>query len=225
MSKKAAILDIDGTLIDSNYEHVRAWARAFRQHGANFPQAAIHHLIGMGGDHLVPHLLQCAEDDPRVEPIQETHGELYKKEYLPTVRPLPGADALLSRLETEGFLLCLASSAHADEVEHYQELLGVQDRLDGVVTQDDVEESKPSTDIFSTACRKLGIRPEEAILLGDSVWDAKAAEPLGIVMVALRTGGFCEEELRAAGAAAVYRDLPHLLEEWDRSPFGKSRGG
>lgn len=223
--KTTAILDIDGTLIDSNYDHVRAWHHLFRRQGLFVPQVAIHRGVGMGGDQLLPHLLGWEEGDPRIKQLSDIRGELYRSEYIEQIRPLPGVEAFIARLEASGYRIALASSSDASELEHYVQLLNLAGRLDACVSKGDVEESKPEPDVFATALRKVDAGVGEALVLGDSVWDGAAARRLGLDFVGVLTGGFGEDELRRAGAVEVYRDLPHLLEEWDESPFGRDRAG
>jgi len=219
MQPRAAILDVDGTLVDSNYEHVRAWHEVLDEHGYHVPQAAIHRGIGMGGDKLVPHLLRCEEDDPVVKQLGEAHGERFKERYLDEIRPLPCAREFVRRLKESGYRVCLASSAHRHELDRHVEKLGVGELLDGSTCKEDVSESKPEPDIFAAACERVGVEPANAVLVGDSVWDGEAGKKLQMTFVGLLTGGFGAEELRAASAAAVYPDLRALLEEWERSPF------
>lgn len=219
MTKRAAILDIDGTLVDSNYEHVRAWYDAFRQFGIVVPEAWIHRSIGMGGDKLVPHLLNSDENDPRVKPLSDAHDRIFRAQYIEGIQALPGTAAFFDCLEQHGYAMALATSAKPDELEHYIRLLGLGDRLAATVSKGDVQETKPAPEIFAVACEKLGLDPSRGIAVGDSVWDAESAGRVGLRLVGVCTGGFDDDELLEAGAAAVYKDLPQLLDCWDDSPF------
>ena len=223
MAQRAAILDIDGTLVDSNYEHVRAWYGAFREHGVTVPQAWIHRSTGMGGDKLVPHLLGWAEDDPRVKQVGERHDAIFSEQYMAGIQPLPGARAFLDRLLREGIAVALGTSAKGEELEHYVGLLGLQGQLAATVSKADVGQTKPAPEVFGEVLRTLGIGVDDAVAVGDSVWDGEAARKLGLCFVGLRTGGFGEAELRGASAVQVYDDLPALLAGWDDGPFGTAR--
>lgn len=217
--QRAALLDIDGTLVDSNYEHVRAWYRAFRKHGITIPEAWIHRSVGMGGDKLIPHLLHIDEDDPFVRAVAGLHDAIFKDQYIEGIQPLPGVAAFIDRLVDAGYPIALASSAKAGELEHYVALLHLEGCLAATVSKADVEQTKPSPEIFAIACQKLGISPDQAIAVGDSVWDVEAAKRLGLRLVGVCTGGFGRAELREAGAVAIYDDLPDLLAQWAGSPF------
>lgn len=220
MKAEAAILDVDGTLVDSNYEHTRAWYRILRDRDLIIPQARIHRAIGMGSDQLVPYLLGWEKSDSRLEPLSKARGELFQREYLTGIQPLPAATEFVRRLKASGYRVCLASSAKEEEVEHYTRLLGIGDLLDEKTSDADVDATKPEPDLFHTACQKLQVAPEAAIVVGDSFWDGKAAEHAGIPFVGVCTGGFSAAELEAAGAREVYADLPELLAQWTSSPFG-----
>jgi HAD superfamily hydrolase (TIGR01509 family) len=202
------ILDLDGTLVDTNYIHVEAWAQAFHEVGRTIPRAVIHHEVGKGSDQMLPYLI----DDPAVaERAKTRHGELYRA----TQRhgyPLPGAQALLGALAARGIGLWLATSAEPDEVERQLEVLGAGDTLSGIVSAGDVDRSKPAPDLFQVALERAGVQPAEAVVLGDTVWDVAAARRAGLRTVAVLTGGSASEaELREAGAVAVYTDCTALL--------------
>lgn len=219
MKPEAAFLDVDGTLVDSNYEHTRAWYRILCQWDLVFPEVRIHRAIGMGSDQLVPYLTGWERDDPRLKQLSEARGELFKEEYLPHIRPLPAATEFVRRLREAGYRICLASSAKEEEVEHYTRLLEIADLLDATTSHADVEATKPEPDLFQVASKKLGVPPAAAIVVGDSVWDGKAAAHAGMRFVGLGTGGFSAAELQDAGAVAVYNELPELLKCWESSPF------
>lgn len=219
MGIRAALLDIDGTLVDSNYEHVRAWYRAFAEQGITVAQAAIHGAIGMGGDKLVPHLLGRDADDPVAKKASEAHDGLFRRDYKDHIRPLPGVRAFLDRLRESGIAIALATSAKSDELEHYVALLGLEGQLAATVSQADVEQTKPAPEIFGAALERLGVDAAGAIAVGDTIWDGQAARHLGVRFVAVRTGGIGAGELREAGALAVYDDLQALVGDWARGPF------
>jgi HAD superfamily hydrolase (TIGR01509 family) len=209
-----AILDIDGTLVDTNYHHAIAWYRAFRQHGELLPIWRIHRHIGMGGDQLVKSL--CGEEVEREkgEDIRTAEKALYMA-LIEEVEPLEGARDLIADLGDRGHAVVLASSAKPDEVEHYLDLLDARDLADGWTTSGDVDATKPEPDLVRAAMDKAGSR--EAVMVGDSTWDCEAAGRAGIPTVSVLTGGFSEDELREAGAVAVYHSIVELrnsLDEW-----------
>ena len=221
MTRLCAILfDLDGTLVDTNDLHVEAWDRAFREHGHDFSRERIHGQIGKGGDNLIPNLVPGASEEER-EAIDDRHGEIYKGELMPTARPFPRASDLLRRARDEGLQVVLASSAGGEEVDHYVELLG-RDLISLTTSKDDVESSKPCPDIFEAALKKGGFAPGEAIVIGDTPYDVIAAKRAGLECIAVLSGGFPEEELRGAGAIAVYRDAADLLDHWHELPVART---
>jgi len=215
--RPAAILDIDGTLVDTNYHHAVAWYRAFRQSGLTLPLYAIHRHIGMGGDQLVASLAGEEWDERHGDEAREREGELYM-ELIDEVEPLEGARELMVALRERGHALVLASSAKPHEVDHYLDLLDARDLAHGWTTSGDVERTKPEPDLVTAAVEKAG--GGRAVMLGDSTWDCRAAEKAGVPTVGVLTGGFSEEELRDAGAVLVVRELRNLLDDIDATPFG-----
>jgi HAD superfamily hydrolase (TIGR01549 family) len=212
----AAILDIDGTLVDTNYHHALAWFRAFRRVDVTLPLYRIHRHIGMGGDQLVEALAGPDFDAEHGDEVREIEGELYK-ELIDEVQPLADARELLEDLKRAGHTLVLASSAKRHEVEHYLDLLGARDLADDWTMSDDVEQTKPAPDLVQAAVEKAGGGP--AVMVGDSVWDCEAAKRAGVPTVAVLTGGFSEQELRAAGAAAVFERLVELRANLASTPL------
>jgi HAD superfamily hydrolase (TIGR01509 family) len=212
----AAILDIDGTLVDTNYHHALAWYRAFRRLDVVLPLYRIHRHIGMGGDQLVGALAGEEFDREHGDEAREIESDLYM-ELIDEVSPLGGARELLIELHERGHALVLASSAKQHEVDHYLDLLDARDLADGWTTSADVEKTKPHPDLVAAAMEKAGGGP--AVMLGDSTWDCQAAERAGIRTVAVLTGGFSERELRDAGAACVFEHLDDLRASLDRSPL------
>ncbi|HEY0325083.1 MAG TPA: HAD family hydrolase, partial [Allosphingosinicella sp.] len=178
---RAILFDLDGTLVDTNDLHVEAWDRAFREHGHVFSRNQIRSQIGKGGDNLVPSLLPDASEEER-EAIDRRHGEIYKSELMPKARPFPRASDLLRRTREAGLQVILASSAGREEVDHYVELLG-RNLISFTTSKDDVEASKPCPDIFEAALKKGGLRPEEAIVVGDTPYDVIAAKRAGLKSV------------------------------------------
>jgi HAD superfamily hydrolase (TIGR01509 family) len=214
----AAILDIDGTLVDTNYHHALAWYRAFRQHGLVLPIWRIHRHIGMGGDQLVSALCGAEVEEEKGDDIRTAEKALYMA-LIPEVEPLHGARRLLVELKEHGHPMVLASSAKPDEVEHYLDLLDARELTDGWTTSADVEATKPEPDLVRAALDKAG--QEDAVMVGDSTWDCEAAKRAGIETVAVLTGGFSEAELREAGAAAVFHSIDELREQLGSTPLGR----
>ena len=210
------ILDVDGTLVDSNYQHAIAWFRSFREFGLTPPVWRIHRHIGMGGDQLVSAVAGARFEERHGDDVRDAEKRHYE-ELLPEVCALDGAKDLIEELSRRGSSVVLASSAKQDEVEHYLELLGVAGAIDSFTTSADVEQTKPEPDLVLAAIDKAGGRV--AAMLGDSTWDVEAAKRAGLDTVALMTGGFSEDELLDAGAVSVYESLESLLEELGSSPL------
>ncbi|WP_205697436.1 HAD family hydrolase [Conexibacter sp. SYSU D00693] len=217
MTRPAAILDIDGTLVDTNYHHAVAWFRAFRQHGHVIPLHKIHRSIGMGGDQLVSTLTDAEVDERDGDDIRSAEKALYLA-MIEEVEPLRGARALLEDLKARGHTIVLASSAKADEVDHYLELLDARELADAWTTSADVESTKPEPDLVLAALEKAGTK--EAVMVGDSTWDCIAAKRAGIQTIAVRTGGFSDEELLEAGAERVVESIEELRQTLDDTPLG-----
>ena len=213
---RAVLFDIDGTLVDSNEQHVNAWAFAFREEGHPQELDAIRSQIGKGGDLLVPALLPTV-DDAVQKRMAERHGEHFKGMYLDHVRAFPGAADLVTRVHETGRKVVLASSAKREELDHYVDLLGIGDLLAATTSIDDVEASKPEPDIFGAALDKVGVAPEEAIVVGDTPYDVEAAFKAGVPAIGLTSGPFSEARMTDAGAVAVYANVAALLEAFDRS--------
>jgi phosphoglycolate phosphatase-like HAD superfamily hydrolase len=221
MPIKAVLFDIDGTLVDSNEAHVIAWAFAFREAGRPQESEVIRKQIGKGGDLLVPALLPEEPEDLQ-DRIAQAHGRIFAAAYLDHVKPFADASALVGQCATAGLKVVLASSAKAEELDHYVELLDIGRFLSAATSIDDVETSKPAPDIFATALEKIGLSGDDAVAVGDTPYDVEAAMRSGIVTIGLLSGSFSEAELRDAGAVAIYRDVSHLLAEYDRSPLGRA---
>jgi HAD superfamily hydrolase (TIGR01549 family) len=215
----AAILDVDGTLVDTNYQHAIAWYRAFRRHGEVLPIWRIHRHIGMGGDQLVRALCGDAVEDRKGDDIRDAEKDLYA-ELIDEVRPLAGATELIRDLERRGHAVVLASSAKPDEVEHYVDLLDARELADGWTTAADVDATKPEPDLVEVARRMVG--GAEAVMIGDSTWDCEAGKRAGVETIAVLTGGFSEQELLDAGATAVYESIDELRRSLDETPFRHS---
>ena len=219
MPLKAVLFDIDGTLVDSNDMHVLAWEEAFAGIGASFDRQVIHDQIGKGTDMLVPTLLPDA-DEATQERLGKAHGDVFKARFLDQVKPFAGAHDLLAAVHAAGLTVVLASSASAEELDHYLGLLDARGLVGATTSADDVERTKPAPDIFATALRKVApLRADEAIAVGDTPYDVEAAAKCGIATVALRSGKFSDEALRGAGAVALYDGTADLLAGLDHSPL------
>ena len=207
----AVILDIDGTLVDTNYQHAIAWDRAFARHDVFVELWRIHRHIGMGGDQLVTELAGSEVEARKGDDIRDAESDLYG-ELIDEVRVIEGARELIAGIEEREIAIVLASSASSDEVEHYVEMLGAADQV-AWTTSSDVENTKPEPDLVEAALEKAGTRG--AVLVGDTVWDVKAAERAGVPAIGVLTGGFSEAELNEAGAVAVYESAMQLLSNLD----------
>ena len=212
----AAILDIDGTLVDTNYQHAVAWYRAFRQNGIVLPLWRIHRHIGMGGDQLVEALAGADVDEEKGDDIRAAEGPLYLAQ-IEEVEPLEGARELIRDLKQRGHRVVLASSAKADEVDHYLDLLEARDVADDWTTSEDVETTKPEPDLVVAAIEKAG--GDGAVMVGDSTWDCEAARRADIPSVGVLTGGFSEQELRDAGAGQVFDSIEALRRALEETPL------
>lgn len=203
-----AILDVDGTLVDTNYHHALAWHRALHAHGHNVQMWKVHRHIGMGGDQILDALIgeeaAAAENDEIRAAEAEAYGELIDE-----VEPMQGARELIVKLREEGSTVILASSAKQEEVDHYLDLLEARELVDGWTTSADVEATKPEPDLVHAALEKAG-NGKPAVMVGDSVWDVEAAKRAGLPTLAVLTGGFSEAELREAGASQVVESIDEL---------------
>ncbi len=211
--RRGVLFDVDGTLVDTNYLHVLTWSRALRENGEWAPMNAIHRLVGMGGDQLVPHLLGHPDDA-----VEDARGRQYKG-LIEEAQVFPGAADLLRRVHSAGLKVVLATSSPGEELEHLRRLIDAEDAIDAQTTSDDVESSKPEPDVFLAAMKAGGIDPRGTLVVGDSTWDIEAARAAGVGCVAVETGGFSEHELSEAGALHVYRDVREILQQFDTSPL------
>jgi HAD superfamily hydrolase (TIGR01549 family) len=204
----SAILDVDGTLVDTNYHHALAWHRALRAHGHSVQMWKVHRHIGMGGDQILDALIGERAAAEQGEAIRAAEAEAYG-ELIGEVEPMAGARELIERLRDEGATVILASSAKQEEVDHYLDLLDARELVDGWTTSADVENTKPDPDLVHAALEKAG-GEDPAAMVGDSFWDVKAAKAAGVPTLAVLTGGFSEAELREAGAVQVVETIEML---------------
>lgn len=216
------LLDIDGTLIDSNDAHARAWVEAFAAHGYTIPFERVRPLIGKGGDKLVPELTGLHPESGEAARIGETRGIVFRERELPTLRATPGARDLLVHLRDSGLLLVVATSAQADEVHAVLAQAGVADLIEYASSSDDAEHSKPDPDIIRAALRKSGSLATQSVMVGDTPYDIEAASRAGVPAIALRCGGWWDEAA-LAGAVEIHDDPGALLRGIERSALGRAR--
>ncbi len=218
---RAVIFDIDGTLIDSVDAHAEAWRQAFRHFGKEVAFEAVRSQIGKGGDHLLPEFLSPQEIASFGKALEAYRSDLLKREFVPKIRPFPKVRELLERVLADGKHVALASSAKEEELQHYKQIAGIADLIpeEHETSSSDAEHSKPDPDIFQAALAKLGLDPNEAIVVGDTPYDAEAAGKIGLKTVGVLCGGFPEASLRRAGCIAIYRDPADLLAHYDDSPL------
>lgn len=214
MNVDTVVLDVDGTLVDSVYVHVSAWMRAFRGVGVPVEGWRIHSAIGMGGDRLVAEVAGQRVEDAVGDQVRELHDQEYDDQ-VAGVLPLTGADALLETLKERGFTVVLASSGTKTQTEQALELLENRDLADAWVCSADVDESKPEPDLVQAAISRVG--GSRAVMIGDAVWDVKAAAAAGIATIGLRCGGFGEAALREAGAVSVFDGPQDLVDRFDET--------
>src|SRR5262245_26846165 len=210
------IFDIDGTLVDSNELHVDSWDRAFQRFGKQFPRDQLRAQIGKGSDQYLPEFLTPEEINRFGKELDEYRSELFRKEYLPKVRPFPKVRELFQRLHDDNKQTVLASSGKKGDTKYYIELLKIGDFIDGYVSGDDANRSKPAPDIFAASLEKLGdiFAPDEGTV-GDTKFDIEAAKKAGLKTIAFLCGGTAESVLRRAGAIAIYRDPADFLAHYD----------
>lgn len=217
---KAVIFDIDGTLIDTVDLHAAAWVEAFRDFGLTVAFADVRAQIGKGGDQLMPVFLPHDVLERRGEEIEQYRSNLFKRAYLPRAHAFPHVRELFEHIRAQGQTIALASSGKKDEVERYQEIAGIADLVDVATTSDDAERSKPDPDIFQAAVARLApLTVKDAVVVGDTPYDAEAARKAGLQAVGVLCGGFPEQALRDAGCVAIYRDPEDLLRNYDDTPL------
>ena len=217
---RGVILDVDGTLVDSNDAHARAWVEALKEAGFDVPFERVRPLIGMGGDKLLPEVTGLPEDDPRAKRAGERRGEIFKARFLPSLRAFPRTRELLLRMRETGLKLAVASSAEPDELKALLRIAGAEDLVVGASSADDVGRSKPDPDVVHAALGRLALDPAQVVMIGDTPYDVEAAARAGVRAIAFRCGGWDGERLR--GAIAVYDGPADLLARFDGSPLVRS---
>lgn len=211
---QAVIFDVDGTLIDSVDAHAHSWTETLRDFGYEVGFDDVRHQIGKGGDQLMAEFLSKEEIAKDGEAIEKARKELFQKEYLPDVEAFPKTRELFERFIDAGCKVALASSANGEELEAYKEKADIADLVDSETSKDDAEKSKPHPDIFEAAMERLPDIPKsDIIVIGDSPWDAIAAQKAGLRSLGVLCGGFAEKDLREAGFSEIYQDPAHLLRK------------
>jgi HAD superfamily hydrolase (TIGR01509 family) len=211
------LLDVDGTLVDSNDAHARSWSETLKEFGRDVPAERVRPLIGMGGDKLLPMLLDVESESDVGRAFSERRGKIFRERYVPHLRPTPGAKELVKRLRTEGFHMIIATSAREEELNAMLQQVGLDDLIEQKTSANDAESSKPDPDIVKAALGKARLSSKTAILLGDTPYDIEAAARASVSTVALLCGGWDAEALR--GAIAIYQDPADLLRHFTASPF------
>lgn len=214
-SVQGVILDVDGTLVDSNDAHAHAWVEAFREQGRDVAFEEVRPLIGMGGDKLIPRVAHISADSPEGKRISHRRGEIFRTNYLPKLRPCPGANALLRHMHARGLRLAVASSARQDELDELLNVCGAKEWITAQTSSDDAEHSKPDPDIVQAALARIGFAPKEVVMLGDTPYDIASARQAHVPVIALRTGGWQDADL--AGAVAIYDSPADLFTHYDSS--------
>lgn len=218
MTTHAALLDVDGTLLDSNDAHAQSWVDALARHGIERSFAQLRRLIGMGSDHLLP-AIGIDPESERAQALTETRSKIFRADYLPRLRPFANTRALVEHMRAQGLDLVIASSAAKDELGSLLERAGVADLIERRTSADDVERSKPAPDIIEAALSLTGRAAGEVLLLGDTPYDVAAGKRAGVSVVAVRCGGWTDADLR--GALAIYDDPADLLSHFTSSPFAR----
>lgn len=219
MPSCAVIFDVDGTLVDTSYLHTLAWARGIREMGETVSMSAIHRLIGMGSDHLVQELLGYESEE-----ASKGHSRHFD-ELMDEIEAFPGASEILEEVHRRGAIVVLATSASEKDMQAMMDALAPpEEAIDHVTKKDDVDQSKPSPDVFQVALDATGLGADQVLVVGDTVWDVEAAGRSELRFVGVTTGGISRQELEGAGAIAVYEDVADLLRQLDESPIGELIG-
>jgi HAD superfamily hydrolase (TIGR01509 family) len=217
----AALLDIDGTLLDSNDAHARAWVDTLARNGHPVPYERVRRLIGKGGDKVLDELLGIDADGLLGRRLSDERRRLFLTRDLPSLRPTPGARALVERMRADGLMIVVATSAAGEELDALLRQAGVDDLVGDSATSSDADRSKPDPDIVRVALRKSGVEAGRALMLGDTPYDIEAATRAGVATIALRCGGWWDDAA-LAGAIALYDDPAALLAQWPQSPLRRS---
>lgn len=219
---KAAIFDIDGTLIDSVHSHIEAWKRAFARFGKEISDEEIRHQIGKGTDDMLP-VFFSPEELERFRPeLEKYRGELFKCEYLPSLQPFPRVRDLFERIKDDGIKIALDSTAKGEEIAIYKEIARIGDLVNCAVCSEEVKHAKPHRDMCAVALEKLGVAPHQVIAIGDTAYDVESASKMNVSSIGFLCGGGTKDELQGTGCVAVYENPADLLERYDCSPLSPS---
>ncbi|MDQ6786521.1 MAG: HAD family hydrolase [Acidobacteriota bacterium] len=219
---KAIIFDIDGTLIDSVDAHAEAWQKAFKKFGRDIQFYELRRQIGKGGDQFLPVFLKQKEIKEFGKDLEEARGEIFKKQYLSKIKPFPKVRELFLKIKADSKKIALASSAKEDELEEYKKIANIGDLIEEQTSTDDAKESKPEPDIFLAAIKKLkGVKASEAVIVGDTAYDAEAAIKARIKVVGVLSGGWARTEMLKTGCAEVYTDVAEILKDYKKSALFK----
>jgi len=216
---RGVLLDVDGTLVDSNDAHARSWVEALATFGYDVAYDEVRRRIGEGGDKLIPQVTGLQSETDRAKALSARRWEIFRDDFLPALRPTPGARALVDRLRDDGLRLVVATSAKDDEMRAILDQAGLADVLPQRTSADDADRSKPDPDIVHAALQRESLRPDQTVMLGDTPYDVQAGLHAGVDVIALRSGGWSDAELR--GAVAVFDDPAALLSAWQRSPLAQ----
>ena len=214
---RGVILDVDGTLVNSNDAHAHSWVEAMAEQGYQVPFDTVRPLIGMGGDKVLPETIGVDKDSPTGKKISQRRGEIFKEQYLSSVRPFPHAQDLLNHMREHGLKLAIASSAKPDELKSLLSIVGAADLIQDKSSEKDASNSKPAPDIMEATLRKIGLPANEVLMLGDTAYDIESGKNAGVGTIALRCGGWKDSDLQ--GAVAIYNDPADLLAHYGESPL------
>jgi HAD superfamily hydrolase (TIGR01509 family) len=219
MTPPAAILDVDGTLVDSNDAHAQAWVTAFNEAGIDVSSDRVRRSIGMGSDKLMPHVAGLRSDSPEGKRVSKRRSEIFHQEYLPHLAAFPRVRELVERFAADGYVVVVASSAQPDELEALLKIAGIDDLIAAGSSSGDASRSKPDPDIVHAALQRSGAEPHLAIMLGDTPYDVEAAQRAGIAIVGVESGGWRAEDLR--GAVEVHPGVAEICAHYDGSAFAR----
>lgn len=211
------LTDIDGTLVDSNTLHAEAWRRTFEHFGIQIGMDEAWRQIGKGADQLIPKFVPRGDRKRLEEPIKEFRKQIFHRDYMQRIVAFSHARELLIRVREAGMKIALATSSDAEDLPVYAKIIGMEDLIDEASTSGDAKASKPDPDIFAAALKKIGMKPKQAVALGDTPWDAKAAGKLGIPVIGVTCGGWKRDDLLDAGCVEVWQDPADLLLHFDQS--------
>jgi HAD superfamily hydrolase (TIGR01509 family) len=214
---RAVILDVDGTLVDSNDAHAKSWVEALAEYGYTVPFEKVRPLIGKGGDKVLPEVAGISEDSPEGQKISQRRSEIFKERYLPHIHAFPCARELLQHMRERGLKLAVASSSKPDELRALLQLVGATDLVEEKTSSQDAKDSKPSPEPVQVTLQHIGYPPDQVVMLGDTPYDIESAQKVGVATIALRSGGWSDRDL--ANAIAIYNDTADLLEHYDSSPL------